>query len=204
MDPIYDCTQDIGFDNVQGNQESFRLYMDHTTSPIISTDNLVLASIRDANMTAIVHKDRKNSQKVNSCQEIGSDAILAYRWATLLYGFRSDKKLFSFVTCSGHMKAKYLFSIVLESFHWTLWMVIYSCLFFLVTYIALNSDSWNLYGNAQTSISIALGILGSEIFITNVLKKSNMFFHILELHWHFDWEFVSSSANRIFGYVTKI
>ena len=53
-------------------------------------------------------------------------------------------------------------------------MVIYSCLFFLVTYIALSSDSWNLYGNAQTSISLALGILGSEILITNVLKKSNI------------------------------
>jgi len=144
-------------------------FLKYSNSPIVNTQFLVLAlAMRDANLTAVFFLGNKCTS-CYKCFEFPLDTALTDAGTTLPFQFHTENQVFSFVTCSGRLKNSNSLGILLESFNWKIWICVFSCIVFFLTYMILGSGHWNFIENVKTSISLVLGALGGEILASSVL-----------------------------------
>jgi len=178
-------------------------YLNLANKPIDSADGLVmLLAIRKANMSGY----RQNSRcehTCNYCMKMQIETPLYNKVVAYPFGFNSEENLFSLVTCSGQTEQGYAFGIILEPFHWGIWISMLLCAFHLLATWVLHSSYRNLKSLVETGISLVLGSFGfgydSLLLKWSENESFSVFFSLMEFSGDFSWKFVSSPVNRVFS-----
>jgi len=145
-------------------------YLRHSNSPIFSTQSLVLAlAMREENMTAVFANTKSSCTSCYVCYEVPLHTAILDESSTFPFSFHLKDQELSFVTCSGQIRTKHTLGIVFESFYWTLWISILSCVAFFLAYMSI-STGVDFIQSVRNSISLVLGALGCEILLTRVSK----------------------------------
>ena len=168
-------------------------YLRLVDSPIQSTEGLILLlAIRNANMSGY-RLDSACGFECNRCIKMATEfAILYGKILVFPFGFESGTNFFSLLTCSGQTEQRYTFGIILEPFHWLIWISILSCILLLLSTRVWHSHYWNCKSLVFTGISLVLGTFGYDISQLSLWKKSRF------LCFFFLWSFIGILIGNLY------